>query len=170
MSEYALNQNDLSRLPFGGELKARRDSILSQNYLEAHIYHLAQNYLAPNITQCTVNNSSLSERLVLHLRTEDVANLAHNFYFQNPLCYYRWLSSLHPNLIIVTEPGWEHILYNEILGLFQTVDLLSGSVIDDFQQLRSARFLATSGVSTFPMAAALLSNSLDTLYCSNVYL
>ena len=53
--------------------------------------------------------------------------------------------------------------------LFETCELVSGSVEDDFETLRQARFLATSGVGTFPLAAALLSSSLRKFYASDAY-
>jgi hypothetical protein len=68
------------------------------------------------------------------------------------------------------EPGEEHFMAQEIMSLFRTVEVVSGSMIEDFQRLRSAKYLASSGVSTFPMAASLLSSCLDKYYCSSLFL
>jgi hypothetical protein len=40
----------------------------------------------------------------------------------------------------------------------------------DFELLRQAVYLATSGVSVFPMAAALLSDKLKTFYCTDAFM
>ena len=48
--------------------------------------------------------------------------------------------------------------------------VVSGSITEDFEHLRQARFLASSGVGTFAIAAALLSDHLKRFYCSSAYL
>ena len=170
-TEYAFGREDFFRMRFGTELLPRRDSLLSRNYLEANLWRLAQNYLLSHIADpLSFGTGPFNERLVMHLRAGDVASLSHDYYIPNPLCYYRWLRSFHEDITVVMEPGEKHLLFREILSLFRDVDVVSGSFQEDLQRLRSAKYLASSGVSTFPVAAALLSSCLDTFYCSSLYL
>lgn len=108
--------------------------------------------------------------LVLHLRAGDVSDLAKLEYATNPLCFYEALRTVFHRLVIVTQPGPEHILLRAISSLFESVAVVSGHHRDDFHYLASAEMLATSGVSTFPVAAALLSTRLLQLYASDAYL
>jgi hypothetical protein len=88
----------------------------------------------------------------------------------NPLWYYEQLSGYHRHAILVTQPGPAHPLLAAIADLFETCKLVSGQMEDDFATLRQARFLASSGVGTFSLAAALLSSRLQTFYASDAYL
>jgi hypothetical protein len=170
-TEYAFGQEDFFRMRFGTELLPRRDSLFSRNYLEANLWRLAQNYLLSHIADpVSFRNESFQERLVMHLRAGDVAGLLRDYYIPNPLCYYRWLRNFHDEITVVMEPGEEHLLLRQIFLLFRDVDVVSGSFQEDLQRLRSAKYLASSGVSTFPVAAALVSSHLDTFYCSSLYL
>lgn len=108
--------------------------------------------------------------LILHLRAGDVSNLAKAEYATNPLCYYEALGKLFHRLVIVTQPGPEHVLLRAIPGFFESVQVVSGDFRDDFRFLENAETLATSGVSTFPIAAGLLSKRLQRLYASDAYL
>jgi hypothetical protein len=169
-TEYAFDARDFSRMHFRTELRPRRDCLLSRQHMEANLWRIAQSHLLPNVIGSSFHSPPLSEHLVLHLRAGDVGSLCHDYYIPNPLCFYRWLRQFHDSLLIVMEPGEQHFMVQEITSLFRAVEVLSGSVIEDFQRLRSAKYLASSGVSTFPMAASLLSSCLDTYYCSSLFL
>jgi hypothetical protein len=77
---------------------------------------------------------------------------------------------MHRDVVLVAEPGPAHPLLNKIKGIFPDCKIFSGSVQEDFELLRGARFLASSGVGTFCVAAALLSENLNRFYCSSAYL
>ena len=149
----------------------RRESLLSANYVNANLHRVSEQYLRPYLRsgQChslTVHESSL----VIHLRGGDVADMSCALYAINPLCYYQFLSEMHRDVVLVAEPGPAHPLLNKIKGIFPDCKIFSGSVQEDFELLRGARFLASSGVGTFCVAAALLSDKLNRFYCSSAYL
>lgn len=108
--------------------------------------------------------------LVLHLRAGDVAGLTRAEYATNPLSYYQCLSQIFSSLVIVTQAGPPHVLLSSIIKLFVRAEIVAGDYRDDFALLANASNLATSGVGTFPIAAALLSDSLRTLYATDVFL
>jgi hypothetical protein len=149
----------------------RLESLLSANYVNANLHRVCQNYLLPQLRSgqspsFTVNESSL----VIHLRGGDVANMGCSVYALNPLCYYQFLSDMYRDIVLVAEPGPAHPLLDKIRELFPNCKVVSGSVQEDFELLRGARLLASSGVGTFCMAAALLSEKLQRFYCSSAYL
>lgn len=108
--------------------------------------------------------------LVLRLRAGDVSNLLKSEYATNPLCYYQCLSQIFRSLVIVTQPGPDHILLPFISSLFENIKIIRGDYCSDFSLLSNIPILATSGVSTFPIAASLLSNRLEKLYASDIFL
>ena len=149
----------------------RRDSLLSAAYVHSHLHRVCEQYLRSHLRSAPSYTLNVSESvLVLHLRSGDVANLQSALYATNPLCYYQFLSSMHREVALVAEPGPVHPLLNRIRGLFSDCKVVSGSTLADFELLRSARFLASSGVGTFSVAAALLSEKLQRFYCSSAYL
>ncbi len=71
--------------------------------------------------------------------------------------------------IVVCEPGDS----NPIVGALKnhpSVTIQSSTVQEDFATLMSARNLATSGVGTFAIAAALCSQNITRLFCTDRYL
>lgn len=149
----------------------RRDSLLSAAYVHSHLHRVCEQYLRPHLRSDSHPTLTVNESvLVLHLRGGDVANLQSALYATNPLCYYQFLSSMYREVLVVAEPGPVHPLLNRIRGLFSDCKVVSGSTLADFELLRSARFLASSGVGTFSVAAALLSEKLQRFYCSSAYL
>lgn len=167
-SEHTFFKKDLSRLPFKRGVLPRRECLLSTSYIERNLWRIAQSYLLSNLILSDAE-VQIDDRLVLHLRSGDVASLAHSHYITNPLCFYRRLATMYDDVVIVMEPGQEHVLFRSIVGLFKRVDVVSGSVQEDFHRLCKARYLATSGVGTFPIAASLLSRSLQTLHCTDLF-
>jgi len=149
----------------------RRESLLSTNYVNANLHRVCEHYLRPYLRSVQSHSWNVEESfLVLHLRGGDVANIESPFYATNPLCYYQFLSEMHRDVVLVAEPGPAHPLLNNIRELFPDCKVVSGSVQEDFELLRGARLLASSGVGTFCMAAALLSEKLQRFYCSSAYL
>ena len=108
--------------------------------------------------------------LVIHLRAGDVFyDDWHSLYVQNPLSFYLKIAKKYGKILVVTE----HIKDNFILKeLEKKLDfkVASGSLEEDANILLNARNLATSGVSAFPIACALLSQKLENLLVTDIYL
>jgi hypothetical protein len=171
-TEYSFNRRAFRRLVYRRGHSPRLDSLINKHYLEAHAKRIARDYLAPHLIEITSPWTALCRDdhvVVIHLRSGDVATLEGDFYLTNPLCYYQKLARLYPRALIVTEPGPAHPLLDSITRLFPHIDLVSGTVHQDFSLLRAAKQLASSGVGTFSVAAALLSENLRIFHCSNVY-
>ncbi|MCP9796545.1 hypothetical protein [Cyanobium sp. Lug-B] len=171
--EYGFSRSDHRRMAFANGDKPRRDSVLGRQYIRRQAHRIARAHLAPHILRPppgTFSEAQLESTLVIHLRGGDVANLTNPYYITNPLHFYRELRQRHRRAIIVTEPGSSHPLLEAVLSLFADHDVVTGSVEDDFQLLRHATHLATSGVGTFAVAAALLSERLRRFHCTDVFL
>jgi hypothetical protein len=171
-TEYSFHRRSFRRLVYRRGHSPRLDSLINEHYLEAHAHRIAQNYLAPHLIEIASPWSALcraDDVVIIHLRSGDVATLESDFYLTNPLCYYHQLARLYPRALIVTEPGPAHPLLDDITRLFPLSDLVSGTVHQDFSLLRAAKQLASSGVGTFSVAAALLSENLRVFHCSNLY-
>lgn len=150
----------------------RLESLLPARTIEKEIHRVAVQYLQRSIVVPAGESARIQAKatLVIHLRSGDIQDLSHDLYIVNPLYYYRRLSSFHDRAIIVTEPGAPHPLLPDIQDLFPDCKVISGSVRDDFEILRQAHFLASSGVGTFAIAAALLSPCLERFYCTNLFM
>lgn len=171
--EYGFSRSDHQRMAFAKGDKPRRDCLLGRQYIHRQAHRIASTYLLPHIRRPPpgmFSGAQLESTLVIHLRGGDVANLANQYYITNPLHYYRVLREKHRRAIIVTEPGSSHPLLDVVLSLFPDHDLVCGSVEDDFQLLRHATHLATSGVGTFALAAVLLSERIRQFHCTDVFL
>lgn len=172
-TEYGFSRFGQRRMAFAKGDKPRRDCLLGRQYIQRQAHRIARNHLAPHVLgppPGLFSHAQLETTLVIHLRGGDVANLMNPYYITNPLHYYRELSQRHRRAIIVTEPGSSHPLLEAVLSLFSVHDLVCGAVDDDFQLLRHATHLATSGVGTFAVAAALLSERLRQFHCTDVFL
>ncbi len=171
--EYGFSRSGHQRMAFAKGDKPRRDCLLGRQYIHRQAHRIARTHLLPHIRKPppgTFSGAQLESTLVIHLRGGDVANLENRYYITNPLHFYRALSERHRRAIIVTEPGTTHPLLDAVLSLFPIHDLVCGSVEDDFQLLRHAIHLATSGVGTFALAAALLSDRVRQFHCTDVFL
>ena len=108
--------------------------------------------------------------LVIHIRTGDIFyNNWHSMYVQNPLGYFLKISEEYEKVLVVS--GTEK--NNPILNLLKKnpkFSFRSGNFIEDFNLLLNAKNLATSGVSGFPITAAMMSQKLENFYHSNFYL
>ena len=91
----------------------------------------------------------------------------HN-YVQNPLSYYLALIEDFKNVIVVAEPNSN----NPVVPELQKIDRLkfqSLSVVEDYATLLAAKNLATSGVGTFAVSAALCSQNIQNLFTSIIF-
>ena len=143
----------------------------SQAFLNSIPYLL--NPLKKELTQRNhrlIKNLSQDNSVYVHIRAGDIANLESKEYITNPMSYYEWLASLSNEFCIVTEPNCSHPLIGSICdALGATRIVSSATAIDDFYVLASCKRMATSGVGTFAIAAALLNESLESIAFSNAY-
>lgn len=177
-TELALDPHDHRRFsfldwPYREWMLPRRNSILGRHYLEAHAYRIAQTYLLPHLNQAlrTPQAQGLAgNELVIHLRSGDVGDLRNRLYMTNPLWFYQQLASQYQRALIVTEPDLNHPLARQVAALFGEHEIVAQDVGSDFALLCHARHLASSGVGSFVIAAALLSTRLQRFHCSDLYL
>ena len=149
----------------------RLQSLLPAAYVNGQLHRVCWQYLRPALVGDGAVPAAISESgLVVHLRGGDILTLQSSHYAINPLCYYKFLRGFHEAVVLVAEPGPAHPLLPQIREIFIGCKIISGSIRDDFELLRQARFLASSGVGTFAVAAALLSDRLKRFYCSSAYL
>ena len=137
--------------------------------------NICREYIYPMLKIDFEKVSDLGEEtVVIHIRSGDIFN-RNNFYcpvvsnyIQNPLSYYKEIIDLYENAIILTEDHNNPIIAE--LSKIEKVDIRILSVEESIQTMLSARNLATSGVSSFGIACALLSRNIRRLYCSSIYL
>jgi len=133
------------------------------------IHNFNKNYLYHKLT-IKKNINIGSDTLVIHVRTGDIFNNDwHSLYSQNPLGYFLKISENYEKVIIIS--GKDH--NNPVLKLlkqYEKFSFQSENFIDDFNVLLNAKNLASSGVSGFPIVAALMSQKLENFYHSDLYL
>ena len=112
------------------------------------------------------------DTLVIHIRSGDVFDQRvtnPDQYVPNPFCFYDVLLEQFDKCILVTEDTTHNPLVKE-LAWNPKVTVQSKTVEEDFATLLNAKHLATSGVGTFAMAAALCSNTVENIYCTNLHI
>jgi len=111
------------------------------------------------------------DTLVIHIRTGDIFHDGwHSMYNQNPLSFYLKISELFEKVLVISGPDEN----NPVLNILKNIDnkkfsFQSSNFIEDFNYLLNAKNLATSGVSGFPISAALMSQKLENFYHTNLY-
>ena len=112
-----------------------------------------------------LQNIKLDENLlVVHIRNLE----GHPDYVSNPISYYKFLFEKYENILIVTDNAKAPIINK--LKTLKDLEIQSTTMQNDFNTLMSATNLATSGVGTFSISAAMVSDSLENLYYSNYFL
>ena len=110
------------------------------------------------------------DTLVIHIRTGDIFhNDWHSLYSQNPLSYYLKISENYKKVLVVSGKEKNNPVI-DLLKNYEKFSFQSSTFIDDFNVLLNAKNLATSGVSGFPLSAALMSQKLENFYHSELYL
>jgi hypothetical protein len=135
-----------------------------------NIRRIAHKHIFPNLKLKAVVPLP-DDVLVIHLMCGDIfetTKAIQDNYIQNPLSYYTGLIEKFERTIVVTEPGMKNPLV-AILRDLGAVTIQSSTVEDDFSVLLSARNLASSGVGTFAVAAALCSQNIIRFFHSDVY-
>jgi len=147
------------------------DVELSYEYICENIQKVALTYITPHF-KFKIDEPFDQDVLVIHLRGGDIFDPTgdiHPDYVQNPLSYYQTLIRHFKKTILVCEPG----LKNPIIPRLKehpSVILQSSTLEADFQTLLRAQNIATSGVGTFAIAAALCSRNLKNLFCTDRFL
>ena len=142
-----------------------RSPNISSYKLYKEVQEICQTYI---LHKLDIPKISLpQETLVIHIRSGDVFAEGMDFYnfIPNPYVYYLKLINLYDEVLIVTEKDKNNPVINKLKDN-PKVTIQSKSVKEDFSTLLGAKNLATSGTSTFPIAASLCSLNLENLYCS----
>ena len=151
----------------------RRDFIIENEYLHREYPVISKNYIYPNLT--FVNDSPLgSDTIVIHIRSGDnfgereFNKKKRDFMIDtNPISYFEQLIKMYKNVIIVTEKDLKNPIISKLSKSYD-IEIQSSSLENDFNTLLNAQNLASSGISTFPIAAALCSKNLKNFYHSSL--
>ena len=112
------------------------------------------------------------DTIVIHIRSGDVFDKGvtnPDQYVPNPLTYYMQLIQSFTSTLVVTEDD-EYNPVVEELKTYPFVTVQSLTVAEDFATMLSAKNLASSGVGTFAVAAALCSHNIENFYCTDVHI
>ncbi len=144
-------------------------SEISHEFINSNIQKAFIETIKPNLKflrQIKIPDNTL----VLHIRSGDIFEKdKYPEYVQNPIGYYLEILNKYESTIIVTDKSRNNPVIPKLLEL-SNVTIKSGDLDEDFNTLFSAKNLATSGVGTFPIAAALISTELENFYYSDIYL
>lgn len=169
---YFYGDDRLSRLHFECDIKdlnQKRENIIKE-------------FIIPNLKWGLNLIPVLSSNtLVIHIRSGDnfvenwapprpsVHPVVHPCYVMNPFSFYESLIKSFEKVIVVTEKDRKNPMLKKI-DKFNNVSIRSGTLIEDLKIILAAKYFATSGVGTFAIAAALLSNNLENFYCTDLFL
>ena len=113
-----------------------------------------------------------ADTICIHIRSGDIFardRTPSADYVPNPLYYYLELLERFSKAIVVTEPDADNPIV-AILEKHPKVTVQSKSVAEDFATLLSAKNLASSGVGTFAIAAALCSQNIENFFCTDLHI
>jgi hypothetical protein len=150
---------------------SNKDFDIPLDYLYENISKVAKEYVVPNF-KFGIGKAFDEDTLIIHIRSGDIFAHEHNppqDYVPNPLCYYLNLIEEYGKIIVVTEPDNHNPIIDELKKI-EKVTVQSKSVGEDFATLMRAKNLASSGIGTFAVAAALCSSNLKNFYCTDLYL
>lgn len=136
---------------------------------------ICEKYILPNLKINLEQQMILDKNIcILHLRGGDIftrenyrCNVISN-YLQNPLSYYRHVISKYEKCICIAEDERNPVV-REIKKI-KNVIFCSSTFEEDLKLLLTTKNLITSGVSTFSIAAALLSKNIERLYATDIFL
>lgn len=136
---------------------------------------ICEEYILPNLKFDTKNICRLEQdTCVIHIRSGDIFNKENYYcpviskYLQNPLSYYKYIISKYKKCICIAEDENNPVVKE--LKKIKNVIVCRSTFEDDFRLLLSATNFATSGVSTFSIAAALLSKTIKNLHVTDIFL
>ena len=111
---------------------------------------------------------------VIHIRSGDIFSIENYYcsvvssYIQNPLIFYLEIIEKYNRVIVLTE-DYNNPVINELSKL-EKVEIKITDIQTTIETLLSSQIIITSGVSSFSIACALISQNIKKLYCSNLYL
>ncbi len=168
IADFTISNTKSRFFYFGSDelIKYRIDPPLKINdkdYYLNNFSYVFKTFIKPQII--FLKDQQLSENmLVIHIRNYE----GHPDYAQNPISYYKYLNDKFDEILFVTDNP-ETFIFTE-LKKFMNFEIQSSTLENDFNTLYSAKNLASSGVGTFIIAAALLSENLNHFFYSNLFL
>lgn len=144
---------------------------VSKEFIYKNIRRICKDYILPNLKVPSLEPFD-DDTLVIHIRGGDVFDGEFLFptnYVQNPLSFYLDLIKKFRNVHIVTEKDSKNPVIDELRKNRKLI-FHSNSLIEDYSILLAAKNIATSGVGTFGISAALCSKNLKNLFSSNLFL
>ena len=145
-----------------------REVTLSSGFITRSISKVCKEFVFPHLRVPRV--SVPDDTVVIHIRSGDVFDKGvanPDQYVPNPLDFYRQLLDSFDKALVVTEPDEYNPVVQE-LKKHSKVTVQSLTVQEDFATLLGAKHLASSGVGTFAISAALCSQNIENFYCSDV--
>ncbi len=141
---------------------------LSAGFIYRSMRSVCKEFIHPHLQVPRVDVPD--DSIVIHIRSGDVFDKGvanPDQYVPNPLAFYLPLVDHFRETIIVTEPdGFNPVV--EELKRYNKVTVQSLTVAEDFATMLGAKNLASSGVGTFAIAAALCSHNIENFYCSHL--
>ena len=147
-----------------------REVTLSSGFITRSIRQVCKKFVFPHLRVPRVDVPS--DCIVIHIRSGDVFDKGvtnPDQYVPNPLTYYMQLIQSFTSTLVVTEDD-EYNPVVEELKTYPFVTVQSLTVAEDFATMLSAKNLASSGVGTFAVAAALCSHNIENFYCTDVHI
>lgn len=136
---------------------------------------ICKNYIYPNLKINFDNIKKMDDHtIVMHIRSGDIFSRRNYYcpvvsnYLQNPLKYYLDIIVNYDKVIVLTEDYGNPIITE--LSKIDKVEIKILPIVETIELMLSTKNLVTSGVSSFPIACALLSKNIQKVYCSNLYL
>lgn len=132
-------------------------------------------YIKPNLKVNKDNIKKIDkDTIVIHIRSGDIFSRDNYYcpvvsrYLQNPLKYYLDIIKDFEKVIVLTEDHLNPVIPE--LEKIEKVKIKICNVQETIETMLSATNLATSGISSFPIACALLSDNIENIYCSDLHL
>lgn len=149
------------------EIQDFPSKLLTEKYVIDNIQDIFQKKLYNNISFLKENPVDVNT-LVLHIRSGDIFTKPIKTYYQNPINFYKEILREYEKVVLVTSHENNNPIV-KVLSKIKKITIQSSTLEEDFNLLVNAKNLATSGVGTFPIAAALLSKNLKNIYYTNLY-
>jgi len=148
-----------------------KDVDISVEYINRNMRRICRNHISRRLRVPRLPQIS-DDTIVIHIRSGDIFDQIFqdgHFYAPNPLHYYLALIEGFDKAIVVTEPDSNNPVV-ECLRKHTKVSVQSKSLQEDFGCLLAAKHLASSGIGTFCVAAALCSENIEQFYCTDLTL
>jgi hypothetical protein len=136
---------------------------------------ICRDYIYKNLKINFEKVKDLGEKnIVIHIRSGDIFSRRNYYcpvvssYIQNPLSYYLSIIENYDDVIILTEDYFNPVVLE--LKKLKKVNVMIIPIRESIEIMLSCRNLVTSGVSSFAISCALLSENIKNVYCSNLYL